>query len=210
MLRKRPPVSRRPSGTWETTRRDTGPSGSGPARRKAGLRSARRHRRGRSFGSGIAGQDRVSARELRNRRTQDLGPWTPGGTEASAEDSAAFGTRASAEDPGWREAGREFQIRQRRTVRASALSGSQRGNRMRLRPPKDPGGSGARTPGSGAATRNRPERDASPPRLGSGNGTVGAGGNVGPHYLWRRVRSDQFSSFRGQSSRCRPVSRQSA
>jgi hypothetical protein len=109
---KRPSVSRRPSGTWETIRRDTGPSGSGPARRKAGLRSTRRHRRGRSFGSGFAGQDRASARELRNRRTQDLGPWTPGGTEASAEDQAIFGTAASAKEPGWREAGRKFQIRQ--------------------------------------------------------------------------------------------------
>src|ERR1700710_2560312 len=79
-LRKARTVSRRPSGTRETTRRDTGPSGSGPARRKAGLRFRRRHRKGRSFGSVLAGQDRVSARELRNRRAQDFGPWPSGGT----------------------------------------------------------------------------------------------------------------------------------
>jgi hypothetical protein len=40
----------------------------------------RRHRRRKRFGAGFAGQDRVSARELRNRRTQDFGPWPSGGT----------------------------------------------------------------------------------------------------------------------------------
>jgi hypothetical protein len=61
-------------------------------------------------------------------------------------------------------------------------SGSPRGNRLRLRPEKDSGGSGAGTPGSGAATRNRPMRDALPPRPGARGGTVGAGGDAGPHY----------------------------
>jgi len=71
---------------------------------------------------------------------------------------------------------------ERRTARASALSGSPRGNLKELRLLMDPGGSGASSPRFAAPpTRNRPARDASPPRLGSSNGTVGAGGNVGPH-----------------------------
>ena len=138
---KRPPVSRRPSGTWETIRRDTGPSGSGPVRRKAGPRFARRHRRNRGFGFGLPGRTgfRPGSCETGGPRTSVHGP--PGGTEASAEDPAIFGTEASAQDPGWREAGREFQIRRRRTVRASALPGSLGGNPMRPRPRTDSGGS---------------------------------------------------------------------
>jgi hypothetical protein len=113
-------------------------------------------------------------------------------------------------------------------------SGSPRGNRLRLRPDKDPGGSGAGTPGSGAATRNRPMRDASPPRLGFSKGTVGAGGNAGPHYCsgpgasfgkvetgFPHRRCDHNGSkapvgvrgvhiLSGQSSRCRPASWQRA
>jgi hypothetical protein len=62
------PSEPRAFGLEEPDRRDTGPSGSGPARQKAGLRSARCHRLRRSFGSGGVGQDRASARELRTRQ----------------------------------------------------------------------------------------------------------------------------------------------
>ena len=93
---------------------------------------------------GSVGQDRVSARELRTGgpRISVHGP--PGGTEASAEDPAGlrnrgFGLRN-------REGGNgsaSSESAERRTARASALSGSPRGNRRRLRPWMDPGGSGA-------------------------------------------------------------------
>src|SRR3954447_8092216 len=50
-------------------------------------------------------------------------------------------------------------------------SGSPRGNRLRLRPEKGPGGRGRKDPRVGAAaTRNRPARDALPPRPGSSRG----------------------------------------
>lgn len=47
--------------------------------------------------------------------------------EASAEDPAIIGTRASAEGPRWGEEGREFQTAERRTARASALVGEPAG-----------------------------------------------------------------------------------
>lgn len=53
-----------PSGSGPTGRIRA--SGSEPVRRRAGLRSTRRHRWSRGFGLGSFGQDRASARELRN------------------------------------------------------------------------------------------------------------------------------------------------
>ena len=77
---KRPPASSRPSGTREATggtpdlRVQDQPGG----KRDFGLSAAT----GEESASAPvpAGQDRVSARELRNRRTQDFGPWPSGGT----------------------------------------------------------------------------------------------------------------------------------
>ena len=62
------PSEPRVFGPAEPDRRDTGPSGSGPARRKAELRFAHRHRSERGFGFDRVGQDRASARELRTRQ----------------------------------------------------------------------------------------------------------------------------------------------
>lgn len=207
---KAPTVSRRPSGTWETTRQDTGPSGSGPARRKAGLRSLapppekkelrlRICRAGPGFGPGAAKPADPGLRSMAVRRNPRLRPRIPPSTEPELRPRDRDGGKRdvsskppNGEPPGLR-----------------PWSGSPRGNRLRLRPEKDPGGSGARTPGSGVFTRNRPTRDASPPRLGSGRGTVGAGGNAGPHYCLGRSRSGRCawrSHLSGQSSRCRPAS----
>ena len=84
----------------------------------------------KGFGLGSVGQDRASARELRTRqdpglRSMDL----PGGTEASAEDPAGRGTEgfgSRIRQGGKRNASSESA--KRRTARASALSGSPRGN----------------------------------------------------------------------------------
>jgi len=86
--------------------------GSGLARRKAGLRSTRRHRTGRDFGPGSAGQDRVSARELRNRRNPGFrsmdcqaepglrpGILPEAWSRASAGDDARGGRRTSVRNP---------------------------------------------------------------------------------------------------------------
>ena len=151
-----------------TGRRDTGPSGSGPARRKAGFRSARRHRRKRAsaricragpgFGPGAAnGRPRISVHGL------------PGGTEASAEDPAGCGTGGLGfrnREGGKRNA--SSKSAKRRTARASALVGEPAGK---------PGNGFGRgwTPEEAAKeppapmpnSRSRPARNASPPRLGS-------------------------------------------
>lgn len=145
---KRPSVSRRPSGTWETVRRDTGPSGSGPARRKAGLRSTRRtggtggfgpwiFRAGPGFGPGAAKPADPGFRSMDARRNRGFG-------------RGSRRTRLPRLRPsGHRQGGKRdasSKSAERRTVRASALSGSPRGNRNGLRPGMDPGGSGASSP----------------------------------------------------------------
>ena len=93
----------------------------------------------------FVGQDRVSARGLRTGkdpglRLMDLS----GGTGASALDPAASGTKGFGRrnrQSGNRDFGSESA--KRRTARASALTGSPRGNRIELRLLSDSGGSGA-------------------------------------------------------------------
>lgn len=122
----------------------------------------------------------------------------PGGTGASVLDPARRGTEGFGRTcPPRREEKLRLRLRQRRTARASALTGSPRGNLKRLRPWMDPGGSGTWPGLSGlglsglrpwsppleTARRGRPcfgkaERD----------GTVGAGSDVGPHYFARPRR----------------------
>jgi hypothetical protein len=121
------PSEPRAFGLEEPARRDTGPSGSGPARRKAGLRSARRHRRRRAsarigragpgFGPGAA-----------KWRTQDFGPWTARRNRGFGRGSRrlrdrSFGFRDR--EGGKRDASSKFA--KRRTARASALVGEPAG-----------------------------------------------------------------------------------
>ncbi len=179
----------------------TGPKAFGPAERTGGtpdLRIQDRPGRKRCLRASALPPVRKGLRFRRGRAgpgfglgaanpvwTQGFGSWPcQGGTKASAEDPAGRECGVSALEE--RKAGKRdasSESAERRTVRASALSGSQRGNRKsgfgRF---EDPGGSGAADPRSNAPpTRNRPARDASPPRPGSSYGTVGAGGNAGPH-----------------------------
>jgi len=143
---REPAPDQRPSGRG-TDRRDTGSSDSGPARQKARLRSARCHRLRRNFGSGGVGQDRVSARELRTqygprasahghaRRNQGFGR---GSCRTRLQGLRSMQTgKAGKRDASSKSA-------ERRTARASALTGSPRGNRNGLRPGMDPGGRGVR------------------------------------------------------------------
>jgi hypothetical protein len=92
-----------------------------------------------------------------------------GGTEASAEDPSFPGCWLRPECRRGGNGDENSRSAERRTARASALSGSPRGNLKRLRPRIDPGGSVASNPRfASAPTRNRPVRGSSPPRLGSG------------------------------------------
>jgi hypothetical protein len=100
----------------------------------------------------------------------------PGGTRASVLDPAGRGTEGFGRRcPPRQEEKLRLRNRRRRTARASALSGSPRGNRKRLRPRTDPGGSGTLVWSFGAwpfgalsfrisalvsAPRNSPTRDA--------------------------------------------------
>ena len=183
-LREAPTRNQEPSGGRNRIRQDTGPSGSGPARRKAGLRSARRHRRRRASAPDRSGRTglrpgscepagpRASAHGLA-RRNQGLRP----------EDPAGCGTKASAEEPP--KAGREaqaFESAKRRTVRASALTGSPRGNRKTASAEDGPRRKRwHEPPAHSSVPRNRPERGT--PRLPG----------------WVQTRRDS-----GGRQRCRP------
>jgi hypothetical protein len=207
---------KRPSGyqaafghAGDPGRPDTGSSDPGPARRKAGLRSLRRHRRGKRFGADLSGRT-----GLRPGSCETGGPRTSvHGRQAEPRlrprHPAINGTKASAAGPRWGEEGREFQTAERRTARASALVGEPAGKPAPALAGKGPRRKRRREPPVyGAATRNRPARDASPPRLGSGKGTVGAGGDAGPHYCLGRADGSGAVgwSVPGRSSRTRPVS----
>ena len=143
--------------------------GPGPARRKAGPRSARCHRRngsfgfrlcraGPGFGPGAAkpAGPRTSVHGL-VRRNQGFGSRIPPerGPKASAGGPArtGSGTRVpnlpSGEPPGLR-----------------PCRGARRGNRIGLRPLSDSGGSGARASALVSATSKPPCANASPPRQG--------------------------------------------
>ena len=164
-------------------------------------------RAGPGFGPGAAKPADPGLRSMAVRRNPRLRPRIPPSTDPKLRPRDCDGGKrdVSSEPPNGEPPG------------LRPWSGSPRGNRFRLRPEMDPGGSGARTPGSGAATRNRPMRDALPPRPGSSEGTVGAGGNAGPHYCLGSPIAEEpwapacMSSARhGQSSRLRPVSWQHA
>jgi hypothetical protein len=148
---------------------------------------------------GSFGQDRASARELRNGgpRMQVHGP--PGGTEASAEDPAGRGTGASAEEPpGW-EAGRKFQI-----CRAA--------NRQGFGPVGEPAGKpeGASASDGPRRKRRRGPRSRRRPLETARRGTPRLPGKVPATGQWGPAATPAPINFRGQSSRCRPVSRHGA
>ena len=184
---------------FRTSPAESGTSVSAPPPERKELRLLN-CRAGPGFGPGAAKPADPGLRSMAVRRNPRLWPRIPPSSEPELRPRDRDGGKrdVSSEPPNGEPPG------------LRPWSGSPRGNRLRLRPEKDPGGSGARTPGSGAATRNRPTRDASPPRLGSGRGTVGAGGNAGPHYCSglspAPVACLLRSHFRGQSSRCRPAS----
>jgi hypothetical protein len=92
-------------------------------------------RAGPGFGPGTA-----------KRQTQGFGSWTVRQTEASAEDPAAAGPGLRLEGPrgGHRDSGSGSA--ERRTARASALTGSPRGNRKERKLRKDPGASAPEPP----------------------------------------------------------------
>jgi hypothetical protein len=124
-----------------------------PAREKLRLRQGRA---GPGFGPGAANP----------AMTQGLAPMDlPGGTKASALDPAGRGTEGFGRKcPPKQEEKLRLRNRQRRTARASALSGSPRGNLRALRRRMDPGGSGTLAWPLGAlalvsAPRNRPSRE---------------------------------------------------
>ena len=161
---------------------DFGPS---PVRRKAGSsdRRAANRRRG-GFGPGSVGQDRVSARELRSGRPRTQVHGLPGRPEASAQGvPAKGGTGLRLRIRRRRGGGTPVPHLPRRTARASALTGSRRGNRKGRKLWKDPGRSAARAPGSGVASKQPSGLPRLPGLVSNRDGTVGAGGDVSPHYF---------------------------
>ena len=181
----------------------------------------------RDFGQRAAtGEEGASAPDLPGRTGFRPGSCETGGPrtsvhdrqaepEASAEDPAIIGTKASAEGPRWGEEGREFQTAERRTARASALVGEPAGKpapasagkgprrkrrqdpRFRRRHSKPPN---ARRLASQARFQQRDSggrRQRRPPLL-FGVGLKAPVGVRGVHIL------------SGQSSRCRPASWQRA
>ena len=114
-----------------------------PAKKELRLRICRA---GPGFGPGAAKPADPGLRSMTVRRNPRLRPRIPPSSEPKLRPRDRDGGKRdvsskppNGEPPGLR-----------------PWSGSPRGNRLRLRPKMDPGGSGARTPGSGAATRNRP------------------------------------------------------
>jgi hypothetical protein len=181
--------------------RQGGTKAFGPRNRpaEAGLRFARRHRRGGAsaarrragpgFGPGAANPagPRISVHGL------------SGGTEASAEDPVFSGTAASAGVPKRRGRGCEFPIRRAANRQGFGPDGEPAGNPEggfgRRRTPEE---AAREPPVSAPPTRNRPARDASPPRQGLRAGKVGAGSDAGPHYRFRGARArGQAGGWRG-------------
>lgn len=165
-LREAPIRTRGPSGQADGTRPDTGSSDRGPARRKAGLGPAHRHRTGRSLVSGQVGQDRISIRGLRNRQTQSFGSRTARRNQGFGRGSCrqphqGFGGGAAKGGNG----NASCRSVTRRTARVSALTGSQRGSPKGAWSPGRTPEAETRAPGSGQVSKP-PLRTASPPRLG--------------------------------------------
>ena len=151
----------------------------------------------------LTGQDRVSTRELRNRRSQDFGPWPSGGTRGFGRGSRHQRIRSFGRgncDGGKRDVSSEPPNGEPPGLRP--WSGSPRGNRFRLRLEMDPGGSGAGTPGSGAATRNRPCGTPCLPGQVSATGQWGPAATPAPITVWGASPADP--------SCCRPASWQRA
>ena len=118
---------------------------------------------------GLAGQDRASARELRNPAGPRISVHgLSGGTEASAEDPAGRGTPASADDPPRREEGCKSRIRRAANRQGFGPDGEPAG-----KPEAASAANGPRRkrwpepPVQAQRPRNRPARNASPPRPGS-------------------------------------------
>ena len=182
--------------------------------RKAGLRSARRHR----WNPGLRLEDPPGRTGLRPGGCETGGPRASahgpsGGTEASAEDLAITGTGASALGPRWGEEGREFRTAERRTARASALVGEPAGKPALASAGKGPRRKRRFEPPVQIAAHSKPpragrlasqarfrQRDSGgrrrrrPPLLSGPCGSATACGVFIP----------------GQSSRCRPASRHRA
>ena len=113
---------------------------------------------------GLRLRDRQAEPRLRPRILPDaeprLRPPEPRGREAGRKSQICRAANRQGFGPVGEPAGKPEE--------ASASDGPRR--KRRFEPP-------VRAP----PTRNRPARDASPPRPGSSNGTVGAGGDAGPH-----------------------------
>ena len=143
---KRPSVTGRPSGRHGTDRPDTGSSDPGSARRKTGLRSSKPPNgeesasapdlpAGSGFGPALRnGEPRIS---VHGRQAEPrLRPRIPPSPEPKLRPRDRDGGKrdASSEPPDGEPPG------------LRPWSGSPRGNRLRLRPEKDPGGTGAGNP----------------------------------------------------------------
>jgi hypothetical protein len=196
------PLANAKAACFESAHRN---QGSSDLRNRTGgtpdLRVQDRPGRKRDFGSRAAtGSEGASASEGSGRTGLRLGSCEPGRDPGLTLMDLSGGTRASALDPAGRgtkgfgrrnrQSGKRsfgFESAKRRTARASALTGSLRGNPKRLRPWRDSGGCGALAGLFGASAWLPPLETArrGMPCFGKAEreGTVGAGSDVGPHYF---------------------------
>ena len=120
-----------------------------------------------SPGLGTLGQERASARNC-ERQPLGFGSWTVRQIQGFGQGACLSRPQASAGEREGQEDGepRFSGSAERRTARASALTGSPRGKPKRSASfAEDPGGTAFRA-SARALSRNRPARTASPPRLG--------------------------------------------
>jgi len=169
-LREAPTPEPRAFGLEGKVRQDTGPSGSRTCpggKRDFGQRVAAG---GKGLRPRSVGQDRASAWGLRTGGPSVSAHGPSGGTKGfGPRIPAGCGEGASALEPRRQEQeAQAFRSAERRTARASALSGSPRGNPIRLRPGKEPRRERWMSPRL-IHPFSKPPRmwNASPPRLGS-------------------------------------------
>jgi hypothetical protein len=148
----------------------------------------------------MTGQDRASARELRNRRDPELRLMDRQAEPRLRPRIPSFpGLRLRPECRKGGKRGCEFPIRRAANRQGFGPVGEPAGKTSKAAPAgeRTPEKAARKPPVSAPPTRNRPALDASPPRQGSGAGTVGAGSDAGPHYCFWALPFQGRTAARG-------------
>jgi len=158
-----------------------------PVRRKAGRKSARCHRRRQGFGPEPSGRTELRPGSCETGRPRMQVHGLPGRPEASAKGKPA-GTRNrcfGGGSAGQQDLGPRFRNCQAANRQGFGPDGEPAGKPKGAQALEGPRRIADRAPGSAHETRNRPSGLPRLPGLVSNRyGTVGAGGNVSPHFCW--------------------------